>query len=174
MATTRREITQACIAERLPFGGGSVMAWGGISFEARTELVFIQNGTLTAHRYLTEVLEDHVVPFMVILGEDSTFMHNYAWPHTARIVTAYLDEVQITRFVWLARSRDLNLIKHVWDEMGRHLRKHVPAPRNSRELRDILAQEWDNLPQDVIQNLIQSMPRRLQAVITARGGNTRY
>ena len=83
------------------------MAWGGISFEARTELVFIQNGTLTAHRYVTEVLDDHVVPFMVILGEDATFMHDNARPHTARTVTAYLHEVQITRFVWLARRHRL-------------------------------------------------------------------
>ena len=73
-----------------------------------------------------------------------------------------------------ARSPDLNPIEHVWDEMGRRLRRHVPGPRNWREFRDILVQEWENLPQDVIQNLIQSMPRRLQAVITARGGNTRY
>jgi hypothetical protein len=27
------------------------MVWGGISWEARTELVFIERGTLTAHRY---------------------------------------------------------------------------------------------------------------------------
>ena len=98
---------QACIAERVPFVGGSDMEWGGISFEARTELVFIQNGTLTVHRYLTEVLEDHAVPFMVILGEDATFMHDNARPHTARIVTAYLDQVQIMRFVWPARSLKL-------------------------------------------------------------------
>lgn len=159
---------QVCIAERLPFGGGSAMAWGGLSFEARTDLVFIENGTLTAHRYITQVLEDHVMPFMVILGNHGTFMHDNARPHTARIVSQYLDEVQIRRFVWPARRPDLNPIEHVWDEIGRRLRRHVPAPRNSRELRDILVQEWDNLPQNVIENLIQSMPRRLQAVITAR------
>lgn len=165
---------EACIAEQLPFGGGSVMAWGGISFHARTELVFVENGTLNAHRYLTEILEEHVVPFMGFLGEDGIFMHDNARPHTARFVTAFLDEVQITRFNWPARSPDLNPIEHVWDEMGRRLRRHVPPPQNSRDLRNILVQEWNNIPQEVIQNLIQSMTRRLQAVITARGGNTRY
>lgn len=163
-----------CIAERLAFGGGSVMAWGGISFQARTELVFILNGTLNAHRYITEILEDHVVPFMGFLGENATFMQDNARPHTARMTSTYLDEVQITRFVWPPRSPDLNPIEHVWDEMKRRLRRHVPAPRNSQELRNVLVQEWENLPQGVIQNLIQSMPRRLQAVVTARGGNTRY
>jgi hypothetical protein len=39
-------------SERLSFNGGSIMVWGGISWEARTELVFIERGTLTAHRYV--------------------------------------------------------------------------------------------------------------------------
>ncbi|KAK9728969.1 hypothetical protein QE152_g16952 [Popillia japonica] len=80
----------------------------------------------------------------------------------------------MNRFAWPACSSDMNPIEHVWDEMGKRLRRHVSAPRNSEELRDILVQEWDNLPQNVIQNLIQSMPRHLQAVFTARGENTCY
>nr|CAH7734175.1 unnamed protein product [Callosobruchus chinensis] len=95
-------------------------------------------------------------------------MHVNARPHSARLVSAYLDEVHIMRFVWPARSSDLNPIEHVWDEMGRRLRRHVPDPRNSRELPNILVQVCDDLPQDVIQNLIQSMHNRLQAVICQR------
>ncbi|CAH1378431.1 unnamed protein product, partial [Tenebrio molitor] len=89
-----------CIDERLPFGGGSVMVWAGISAEARTNLVFIQNGSLTAHRYITEVLEDHVMPFMITMGEHGILMHDNARPHAARIVRGYLDEVGIRRFDW--------------------------------------------------------------------------
>lgn len=54
-----------------------------------------------------------------------------ARPHTARIVIAHLDEVQITRFVWHARSPDLNRNDHGWDEMVKRLRRHVPVPKNS-------------------------------------------
>jgi transposase len=163
-----------CIDERLPFGGGSVMVWAGISSEARTDLVFIQNGSLTAHRYITEGLEDHVMPFMITMGEHGILMHDNARPHAARIVSGYLDEVGIRRFDWPALSPDMNPIEHVWDELGRRVRRHTPAPRTAQELRELLLQEWNNIDQNVILNLIQSMPRRLQTVINARGGNTRY
>lgn len=165
---------QVCIDERLPFGGGSVMVWAGISAEARTELVFIENGSLTAHRYITQVLEDHAVPFMITMGERGIFMQDNARPHVARVVGEYLDEVGIRRFDWPALSPDLNPIEHVWDELGRRIRQHTAAPRTAQELRELLLQEWDNIEQNVIRNLTESMPRRLQAVINARGGNTQY
>ncbi|KAK9688618.1 hypothetical protein QE152_g35185 [Popillia japonica] len=90
-------------------------------------------------------------------------MHDNA-PHTARMVT----EGQITGFARFARSPDMNPMQHVRDEMAKRLQRHVPAPRNSGELRDILVQEWEELPQHVIQNVIQSMLRRLFIFILKR------
>ena len=48
----------ACVMERDRWGGAAVMVWAGIPFTLRTELVFIQ-GTLTAQRYIDEVLAPH-------------------------------------------------------------------------------------------------------------------
>ena len=47
----------------MPYGGGGVMVWAGVCTDARTELVFVENGRLTADRYINECLADHVVPF---------------------------------------------------------------------------------------------------------------
>lgn len=165
---------QACIEEKVAYVGGSVLVWAGISSESRTELVIIENGSLTSVRYVEEILNDHVGPFMVNLGEDAIFMHDNARPHTGRIVNDYLQEMNITRMEWPARSPDINPIEHVWDELGRCVKQRNPPPITLRELKIALTEEWENIPQNRIRNLVYSMPNRVNAVMEARGGNTKY
>lgn len=172
---------QSCIEERVPFGGGSCMVWGGISIAGRTELVFIdmvpQDGGsrgLTSHRYITDILETHVVPYSGFIGENFILMHDNARPHVAIRVHQYLTEVAIRTMDWPARSPDLNPIEHMWDKLKRAVYARNPVPTTVPELREAITQEWENIPQDFIKNLINSMPNRLEAVIRARGGNTPY
>lgn len=68
----------------------------------------------------------------------------------------------------------MNPIEHAWDILGRRVRQRNPAPRNVEELKLALKVEWDNLPQEIINSLIQTMGNRIQALLRARGGNTRY
>ena len=39
---------------------------------------------------------------------------------------------------------------------------------------DRLVDEWNGIGSEVFQNLIESMPRHIQAVIKANGGHTKY
>jgi transposase len=154
-------------AEVLWFGGG-------ISLEARTELVIVEHGSITARRYITECLQDHVIAYASFLGENFILMQDNTRPHTAGIVIQYLNEVGIVTLPWPARSPDMNPIEHVWDELGRRIRHRENIPETIPSLRIALQEEWEQLPQDVIANLIRSVPRRLETLIAARGGNTRY
>ena len=52
---------------RTAYGGGSVMVWCGISFDGRTDLVFVENGSLTAPRYIEEILLPLDIPYFLIL-----------------------------------------------------------------------------------------------------------
>lgn len=165
---------QANFTGTVSYGGGSVMVWGGICLGARTELEIISNGSLTAQRYITEVLEPHVMLFAPSIGENFIFMHDNTRRHTVRIVSDYLNEVGITQMGWPARSPAMNPIEHVWDYLGRKVRQRNLAPNNVEELKSALVGEWNNLPQELIDNVIQSMGNRIQALIRARGGNTRY
>jgi len=150
------------------------MVWGGISLGARTDLHIVEGGVLTADRYATEILEEYVVPYAPYIGDRLQLMQDNARPHTANCVRDYLELVAITVMDWPARSPDLNPIEHVWDKLGQLIKKRNPAPTTFQELRSALTEEWDNIPQEYIDSLIKSMPRRMEAVVKARGGNTKY
>lgn len=160
-----------CIQEVDSFGGGSVMVWAAISHTGRSTLVLI-NGSLTALRYRDEILQEHVLPIMQ--NNDLIFQHDNARPHTARLTISFLRDNNVSVLPWPSKSPDLNPIEHLWDELDRRVRARQPAPQSLRQLAVALQEEWVNIPQEVIRNLILSMGRRCQAVINARGGHTRY
>lgn len=161
------------ISPRVSFGGGGIMVWGGISFDGRTELHIVDAGTLNAQRYLN-VIQQYVVPFARRVGDNFLFMQDNARCHTARVVLQYLEDVSINRLVSPPRSPDLNPIEHLWDTIGRRLRLRPDCPSSLAELRLAVVEEWNGISQEIIQNLIASMPRRVKAVIKARGGVTKY
>ena len=47
-------------------------------------------------------------------------------------------------------------------------------PSNINELWERVEKEWDAIPVDLYKTLIESIPRRINAVIKARGGYTKY
>ncbi|GFX41480.1 transposable element Tcb2 transposase [Trichonephila clavipes] len=69
---------------------------------------------------------------------------------------------------------DLNPIEHVWDMLGRRNAARQPPPTCLPELRRALLDEWCNIPQDQIDNLILSMPRHCKACIASSGRHTPY
>ncbi|GFX96933.1 transposable element Tcb2 transposase [Trichonephila clavipes] len=61
---------------------------------------------------------------------------------------------------WPANSPDMNPIEHVWDALGRRVAGHQPPPQTLQELERAFLEEWDRIPQLVINSLIDSMPQR--------------
>jgi hypothetical protein len=52
------------------------------------------------------------------------------------------------------------------------VRNRFPPPTSLKELVDVLQEEWYNIPQGTVQNLHESIPRRIVAVLKAKGGPT--
>jgi hypothetical protein len=75
---------------------------------------------------------------------------------------------------WPAKSPDLYPIEHVWDLLDRRVRARAIPPRNVRDLAGALVEEWGNISQQKLANLVQSMGRRCTAVLNVAGGHTRY
>ncbi|GFS57541.1 transposable element Tcb1 transposase [Trichonephila clavipes] len=94
------------------------------------------------------------------MSAEFLFMDDNTRPHRANIVDECLQSEDITRMDWPAYSPDMNPIEHVWDMLDRRLAARQPPPTCLPELRRALFDEWCNIPQDQIDNLILSMPRR--------------
>ena len=56
----------------------------------------------------------------------------------------------------------------------KELAKCPKAPRGVWELWERVAEVWNGIPSEVCQNVIESVPRELEAVIKAKGGHTKY
>ncbi|GFW25244.1 transposable element Tcb2 transposase [Trichonephila clavipes] len=119
---------------------------------------------MTDHIYRDVILEQHVRLFRGSMGAEFLFMDDNARPHCANIVDECLQSEDITSMNWTAYSPDLNPIEHVWDMLGRRIAACQPPPTCLPELRRALLDEWCNIPQDQIDNLILSMPRRCATI----------
>ncbi len=138
-----------------------------------TQVHFI-DGILNAQRYSDEILRHIVVPF----SHDHHLMlqHDNAMPALSvhRISTQFLEAENIPVLAWPAYSPNMSPIEHVWDALDRRKRQRVPVPANIPQLCTAIEQEWTNIPQATINNLINSMRRRCVALLEANGGHSRY
>ena len=164
-----------CIQSRAAFGGGSVMVWGMVSLNCKSDLVTI-NGNLNARRYRAEILAKQVEPHFDdhALADRPIFMHDGAKPHTARISMALLRKSAMEVLPWPSLNPDLNPIEHVWDYIRQHLNEMDPRVQSLDELRKAIHEVWRHIPQQYVRRLIHSMRRRVAAVIAADGGSTHY
>ncbi len=159
------------VVGRVTHVGSGVIVWAGICYGQRTQMHFI-DGILNAQRYCDEILSSIVVPF--IHDHHLMWQHDNARPHVARICTGFLEAENIPVLAWPAYSPDMSPIEYVWDALDRHIQQCVPVPANIQQLRTAIEEEWTNIPQATINNLINSMRRRCVALREANGSHTSY
>ncbi|GFW72797.1 transposable element Tcb2 transposase [Trichonephila clavipes] len=152
----------------------SIVVWAGIMINGRTRLHVVANGTMTGQRYIDEVLLSHVRLFRGAVGDKFVFMDDNATCHRTLAVQDCLDSEGIQSLVWPARSPDLNPIKNVWDALGRQVAGRNYPPTNKNTLIRALTEEWDKLPQQLLDNVVQSMVRRVERCINLHGGHIPY
>ncbi|GFT73476.1 transposable element Tcb2 transposase [Trichonephila clavipes] len=152
----------------------SIMVSAGIMINGRTRLHVVANGTVTGQRYIDEVLLPHVRLFCGAVGDKFVFMDDNATCHRTLAVQDCLDSEGIQRLVWPARTPDLNPIENVWDALGREVAGRNYPSTNKNTLIRALTEEWDKLPQQLLDNVVQSMVRHVECCITLHGGHIPY
>ena len=71
---------------------------------------------------------------------------------------------------WPPQSPDLNIIEFLWDYLDQ--RKAEKQPKSKERLWQVLQNAWNNIPMDYINKLQLSIPKRINAVLAAKGGHT--
>ena len=155
----RERFADGCVKETVGFGGGGVMVWGGTSHVGKTNLKIVV-GNLNGIRYRDEILAPIVLLFIRTHHFNHVFQQDNARCYILRVVMNFLNDNHIRTLPWPALSSALNPIGHLWDELGRRIRRRVNPPESIDELQKAPTDEWNNIPQAFVIRLIGSMRRR--------------
>ena len=88
------------------------------------------------------------------------------------MVDEYLESEDIQRMTWPANSPDMNPIEHARDALGRAIAMRQPPSRTILELKSALVEEWEGLPQALLNSLIKSVYTRCACCLSVRGDHT--
>ncbi|UYV79973.1 hypothetical protein LAZ67_18001240 [Cordylochernes scorpioides] len=134
----------AAIVERPTVRQRGIIVWGAIAYDSRSPLLRIQ-GTMTAQRYVDDVLRPVTLPYLQGVP-NALYQQDNARPHTARISQQALQDVQM--LPWPPYSPDLSPIEHVWDIIGRRLHA-LPQPCSEDELWQMLVEVYGEKCMDI-------------------------
>lgn len=153
-------------------GGGSIMVWGSMAYDGVGNLEFI-DVKMNADAYIA-ILDRNMLESArkLNLGRRFYFQQDNDPKHTSKKAREFLLKMKVNQLEWPPQSPDLNPIEHLWDILKNAV--YSAASSNIKGLKIRVREAWEGLSCDNTKRLVESMSRRLQAVIAANGGPTKY
>ncbi|GFV75280.1 transposable element Tcb1 transposase [Trichonephila clavipes] len=92
----------------------------------------------------------------------------------ARIIQRFFVNHQIDLLPWPARFPDLSPLENMWSMVAQRLTQIKSTAATPYQLWQWVKAAWCAVPQEHIQSLFESMPRRVAAVISNYDGYSGY
>jgi len=163
------------VSQTVKHGGGSIKIWGCMTVQGPGYMCKI-DGNMDQHLY-KGILEDELqktLEWYRLKPDKVIFQQDNDSKHTAASVREWLNKRKFDTLEWPAQSPDLNPIEHLWAHIKKQLNKYDTAPKGILDLWERVQDQWNTIDASVCANLIDSMPRRVAAVIKAKGRWTKY
>ncbi|KAG0645718.1 Transposable element Barney transposase [Hyphodiscus hymeniophilus] len=106
--------------------------------------------------------------------EDLYFIQDNALIYTANRVKKWFEDNRIDTSNWPPYSPDLNPIEYAWKKLKEVWDAKGDSEAELRKMEEALKKAWHLIPTSFFESLIESMERRVQAVIKADGWHTKY
>ncbi len=145
-----------CVLPMIKHGGGNVMVWDCMS----------------AVDMYCDILKQSMIPSLWRLGRRALFQHENDPKHTYKTTTAFLKKLRVNVMDWPSMSPDLNSIEHLSGILKRKVEECKVS--NVHQLRDVAMEEWKRTPVATCEALVNSMPKRVKAVLENNGAHTKY
>ena len=133
------------------------------------ELYFIE-GNMNSNMYC-EILQQSMIPSLQKLGRRAMFQHDNDPKHTSKMTTALLKRLRVKVMDWPSMSPELNPIEYLWGILKQKV--EVCKVSNICQLH-VIMEEWKSIPVATCEALVNSMPRRVKAVLDNDGDHTKY
>ncbi|CAL6023866.1 DDE_superfamily endonuclease domain-containing protein [Hexamita inflata] len=170
LRTKEQEWDPSLFVRSVKSGKFSAMVWGAITYGHKSRLWIMPCGTTMTSIVYSQVIDEVALPFLK--KYELKFQQDNAPIHTSKYMRAYFAENNITLYPFPVMSPNLNHIKHYWNLLKANIFPEGCTSWN--EFVDQVKRAWHDIPHEIINNLIDSMPRRLEAVIMQNGDATKY
>ena len=156
-------------------GGGTVSVWGCFNATGTGPLIKYE-GRLNADAYIDVISEalPHVIDDVPLADRHKLkFMQDNAPCHTAKKTKQWLQELKNVHGVdtidWPPTSPDLNPIENIWEIVDQRLKNYQITTK--QQLEAATTEIWRQIDIGTCQKLVESMPKRIKAVLKAKGAN---
>jgi len=153
-------------------GRKSIMFWAGISAYGKTELIQCPK-PYNADAYKDFILRPYALAAMDALN-CTIFIQDNAPLHKAKKVMECFGNRNIQLLDWPPCSPDLNPIENLWAILKKRITSKINIFSTIEEVSIVAKNEWKNISNDMLVNLVSSMPTRLRKCQENNYGSTKY